>query len=583
MSIPALQFRLAEPLLGPDIAVLRYATSQAVSLRLDDSATASCTLDGLQAETKLIAPFATDLVASLTGVGDIFRGRIGAPADNGGGGKPTTDIKAADYRDRLAAHRIVYGASDEMLVWVDTDQTDIAWALINNTQQHDPMGITDGRPAGLNTRIRDFTATPGEYVGSQIDAVAQLDGGFSWAIDDQLRFQAYYPSRGRTSPTRLVYGTHFGGDYSRTGSDVYANAVRLSGGTAVLPAGPVVTSTVISGGYSGFFSAGESYRYQVAAILPEGETVPGPMIWPGIHANNAAVRLTWAPVLRATGYNVYGRNRTFGPNQLSVNAVHQTSATNATLPNGDYSYAVTAQVPDGYTEPSTKDFTVTNGFALVTVSWDAVPGAISYNIYGRRPNNVGYIGTVAGTSLQDDGTAYVPGAPLPATPGWIPHRIATNVQGLTWTDTGVAAPAGNQADGTPAPVLAYALADDIPSSRTGRWEASVGDSTIITQPQCVQRAGYQLATLSAGAATTTITFLPGRWKSFTTLGLGDMVSLRIRHGRLDVDEIVQCTGLDFAADAAGRVVVTATLGPVRLDIFARYRHVAADLQRLNRR
>jgi hypothetical protein len=95
------------------------------------------------------------------------------------------------------------------------------------------------------------------------------------------------------------------------------------------------------------------------------------------------------------------------------------SATGGTLAGGTYFYTVTALDFQGETE-ATMPFSAivsaptTSLVGSVTVSWQAVPGATSYNIYGRTAGSIGLMITILNPT----------GDPL------------------TWVDTGSATPSG---------------------------------------------------------------------------------------------------------------------------------------------
>lgn len=92
--------------------------------------------------------------------------------------------------------------------------------------------------------------------------------------------------------------------------------------------------------------------------------------------------------------------------------------TGGTLQTGTYQYQVSAIGKNGETLASTAVSTtfsggVTTGSA--NVSWDAVPGALGYRIYGRASGLVGFIGSVDSSVLSflDRGTV-TPGAAVPS-------------------------------------------------------------------------------------------------------------------------------------------------------------------------
>lgn len=81
-----------------------------------------------------------------------------------------------------------------------------------------------------------------------------------------------------------------------------------------------------------------------------------------------------------------------------------------TAGNTEYSYKVTAVNTRGETIASTAAITSTGNATLDSVNfnritWDAVSGAVEYNVYGRLSGLEQYIGTVTTTTFDDTGTS----------------------------------------------------------------------------------------------------------------------------------------------------------------------------------
>ena len=73
-----------------------------------------------------------------------------------------------------------------------------------------------------------------------------------------------------------------------------------------------------------------------------------------------------------------------------------------------YSYKLTAVNARGETLGSTAVTTETGNLILDSINfnritWDAVSGAIQYNVYGREVDNEKYIGTTTSLSYDDTG------------------------------------------------------------------------------------------------------------------------------------------------------------------------------------
>ena len=129
---------------------------------------------------------------------------------------------------------------------------------------------------------------------------------------------------------------------------------------------------------------------------------------------------------------IFTYNRaTAGPVQLAASPAAGPSVANGYFTPGTYSYDVTAVVAGGVEiSGEIKSRTIATGSPnQMTVSWNAYPGAVSYNVYGR-----------------DDGTSTAEGL----------RRLATVSGGTTsYTDLGCAVPADSC---TPAVVVTSAMA-----------------------------------------------------------------------------------------------------------------------------
>lgn len=91
--------------------------------------------------------------------------------------------------------------------------------------------------------------------------------------------------------------------------------------------------------------------------------------------------------------------------------------TNSASGSTTYSYKITAVNSEGETLPSRAAITIEGASDLSTasntVSWDAVAGADSYNVYGRTPNSEELIANTSLTNYPDNGSV-TPNGALPA-------------------------------------------------------------------------------------------------------------------------------------------------------------------------
>jgi hypothetical protein len=142
-----------------------------------------------------------------------------------------------------------------------------------------------------------------------------------------------------------------------------------------------------------------------------------------------------------------------GPTGLLV----ATSDAGGTLRAGTYSYEVTAVEPGGETYGSPVVATITNAAhsvtnrGSVTLTWNDVAGATSYNIYGRPPSNA--------SSLSNTGV--VNGPP---SLGLIGSVDASTSETLSFADTGKTAPDMKQPPPTPYEGFSHGFSTDSPDA-----------------------------------------------------------------------------------------------------------------------
>jgi cellulose 1,4-beta-cellobiosidase len=185
-------------------------------------------------------------------------------------------------------------------------------------------------------------------------------------------------------------------------------------------------------GYSGRFIHNEQdpgfrdpadWAPAVAATWPV--STPGPPAPPtglGASSGNSTIDLTWAPSAAADGYNLYRGFASGGPYSNIASGLNSTAHFDTDLANGTtYYYVVTAgnaNGESGYSNeasatpsaPAVPDapsgVTASPGKKKVTVRWDAVAGASSYNVK-RSLTSGGPYTTVAsgltGTRYNDTG------------------------------------------------------------------------------------------------------------------------------------------------------------------------------------
>ena len=224
---------------GNYVGSLVAATSRKLSWQLDGSSTVAFTMPGDHPETAQISELATDLVCLRDGV-TVFRGRIQASADQYAADAETVNFTAVDYRGMLD-RRLFWSTST--LSFRGEDQADIAWQMIADTQAQPGgnLGISRGNaPETGVLRDRDYQA--GKPVGQALAELGEVVNGFDWEIDGNLKFNLFYPQRGRSTGLVLYWGREITAINRQIDPSKYANAVFFTGGTGTVPVETALTT-----------------------------------------------------------------------------------------------------------------------------------------------------------------------------------------------------------------------------------------------------------------------------------------------------------------------------------------------------
>jgi hypothetical protein len=196
-------WQVVKPSTGAHTGALTSATARKLTWQVDGAATASFTLPEAHPETAAVVELSRDVVVARNG-SPLFRGRVGASGDTLNATAESVNFVANDYRAMLD-RRIFWPTST--LHFTATDQADIAWQLIADTQAQPGgnWGVVRGAAATTGT-ARDRTYAAGNPVGTALGDLGRTSGGFDWEIDPLLRFNLFHPYRGRTTPVVLTYG-----------------------------------------------------------------------------------------------------------------------------------------------------------------------------------------------------------------------------------------------------------------------------------------------------------------------------------------------------------------------------------------
>lgn len=204
------------------------ALDKRMDLYLDRPSTLAFKVNGRHPTATFLSELATDVLVYRDRV-KVARFVVTALRDEIDASSHYVSVSCFDYRARLA-RRIIKSQK----TFSAEDDVDIAWEVIDTaqTETNGSMGITRGvYPAGVSL-TGGFAS--GVKVDEAIDILANIDDGFDWDIDADLKFNIYRP-RGETKQRILDFG---GLDKEASRSfavERFANVVRVSGDGSVTP------------------------------------------------------------------------------------------------------------------------------------------------------------------------------------------------------------------------------------------------------------------------------------------------------------------------------------------------------------
>lgn len=223
------------PASGGHDKALTQAKSRKATFRLTAPSDASCALDGRTEAANAIDELATDLHLmrdrQLLG-----RMRIGPSSDDVDDDAHAVAFTALDYREVLNRRRLY---PTDTLTWTATDQAEIAWQLISQTQARaaGQLGIAKG--VGIpNGTLRDRTYAAGDSIGEKIQELSDVIGGFDWAISPRSPSELaldIWPQRGTARGVVLEHGGLVAKVKREVDPGAYANAITETGDTEAVP------------------------------------------------------------------------------------------------------------------------------------------------------------------------------------------------------------------------------------------------------------------------------------------------------------------------------------------------------------
>jgi hypothetical protein len=195
--------------------------------------------------------------------------------------------------------------------------------------------------------------------------------------------------------------------YYAAGTTVDKTGTKVTGATSPAIVASLTNGTQYAFAISAVNAGGESGLSAIATASPQ-VPAPGAATISSANAGNAQVTVTWAAVTGATSYNIYYAAGTTVDKTGTKVAGATSPAVVAALTNGtQYAFAISAVNAGGESALSTVATATPQvpaagapiissanaGNALVTVTWAAVPGASSYNLYYAKGTTVDKTGT----------------------------------------------------------------------------------------------------------------------------------------------------------------------------------------------
>ena len=228
---------VAGPASGGYEVALTGALSRTYTARLTENSELSFTLDAATSQAAYLEPLATDVHVLFTGDDgrtiELDRLRAGQPNITVDADKVRTAWTCLDYRAVLE-RRILY--SDSTLTWTATDQGEIAWGLVQQTQARTggALGIAKGWSGTAPTGVtRDRTYEAGDSIGQRIQELSDVIGGFDWDVlptsASGLQLAVWCPQRGTDRGVVIEQGGLMAAATANVDPTTYANAIRYTG------------------------------------------------------------------------------------------------------------------------------------------------------------------------------------------------------------------------------------------------------------------------------------------------------------------------------------------------------------------
>lgn len=225
------------PASGGHELALTEATGRRYTARLNEASDLSFGIDGRHPQAAAIEELSTDvhlLYSDADGTQILDRCRVGPTGDDIDTDAHRVEVACLDYVGVLN-RRFLY--SGHTLTYAGVDQAEIAWGMINDTQNRlrGDLGITKGWTGTSPTGVtRDRTYEARDSIGERIQELSEVINGFDWDITPTsasgLRLDVWYPERGSDRGVVLVLGGLAANVRRELNPSDYANAIQYSGG-----------------------------------------------------------------------------------------------------------------------------------------------------------------------------------------------------------------------------------------------------------------------------------------------------------------------------------------------------------------
>lgn len=215
------------------LRALRAARGRKLTVRLRAPSSLEFTIPGDDPEASVVEDQVTDAIVRYKGT-DLFWGRCGFSQDSLGPTGYTVQYPFIDYRGVLQSR---FMTQSNIEFYTQRDQGDIAWSMIQKAQArtNGNYGITLYTGSDATGIKRDRAIVGGEYVGKEIQSIADLNNGFDWDITPDKKFRVWYPKRGTTTTVFAEYGKTITEVTRTSRGGPYANSVRATGSQELTP------------------------------------------------------------------------------------------------------------------------------------------------------------------------------------------------------------------------------------------------------------------------------------------------------------------------------------------------------------